>query len=281
VQLQPVYGDHPILAVDLPSTGPIHPVVAQRRRLQATLADLSEDEWAAPSRCEAWTVQDVITHLVSTNQFWGFSVAAGLGGEPTRFLATFDPVASPQQLVQDAGAMSPAETLAAFTESSEQFLTQVEALDEAGFAAVAEAPPGHVPIARLADHALWDSWIHERDILLPLGRVPVVEADEVRASLRYGATLGPAFAASQGTPTPGRVVVEASAPDERFTVDVVAGQAVVRPIADEDADAPVLRGDAVDLVEQLALRDVGRPTVAELAWLTGGLAVVFDQSVEA
>ena len=53
-----------------------------------------------PSRCEGWSVQDVIAHLVSANQFWAFSIGAALGGEPTRFLATFDPVASTVELVE-------------------------------------------------------------------------------------------------------------------------------------------------------------------------------------
>ena len=65
--------------------------VRQRQRLAATLESLSDDEWAAPSRCADWTVQDVATHLVTVNGFWRYSIASGLAGKPTRLLVDFDP----------------------------------------------------------------------------------------------------------------------------------------------------------------------------------------------
>ena len=34
-------------------------------------------------------------------------------------------------------------------------------------------------------HALWDAWIHERDVLLPLGVSPTEEPDEVAALLDW------------------------------------------------------------------------------------------------
>ena len=86
VLLTPRYGDHPVVSVELPMADP-HPLVGQRRRLESLLRELSDEQWQHPSRCEGWTVQDVITHLNSTNAFWGFSIAQGLAGEPTRFLA--------------------------------------------------------------------------------------------------------------------------------------------------------------------------------------------------
>ncbi|MGQ0466666.1 MAG: maleylpyruvate isomerase family mycothiol-dependent enzyme [Sporichthyaceae bacterium] len=36
---------------------------ADRTDIVALLRDLSEDEWARPSRCEGWTVQDVVSHM--------------------------------------------------------------------------------------------------------------------------------------------------------------------------------------------------------------------------
>ncbi|MGH9134102.1 MAG: hypothetical protein ACRDZZ_09210, partial [Ilumatobacteraceae bacterium] len=48
-------------------------------------------------------------------------------------------------------------------------------------------------IAHLVTTNQWDAWIHERDIVLPLGRTPVEEVDEITACLTYGASLrGPA-----------------------------------------------------------------------------------------
>ena len=82
--------------------------------------------------------------------------------------------------------------------STEALCRQFETLDDGGWSTLAEAPHGHVTISAMALHALWDSWVHERDILLPLGLAPEHHDDEVAASLRYAAALGPAFALSRG-----------------------------------------------------------------------------------
>src|SRR5262245_49648044 len=100
MQLTPRYGGEPVLCLDASIGDPAVPMLRQRARLASTLALLDESQWAAPSRCAGWSVQDVITHLVSTNQFWAFSIGAGLNGAPTEFLRTFDPVASQAELVE-------------------------------------------------------------------------------------------------------------------------------------------------------------------------------------
>ena len=90
----------------------------------------------------------------------------------------------------------------------------------------AEAPPGHLSVSVVAHHALWDSWVHERDILVPLGVVPAVEADEVAACLRYAAALAPAVALNGGAVAAGRLAITASDPDLDLLVEV--GDAVAR-----------------------------------------------------
>ena len=75
------------------------PVTRQRRRMEVLLGALDDDEWRSPTRCDGWTIQDVISHLVTVNAFWETSVRAGLAGEPTRVLATFDPAAHPPLMV--------------------------------------------------------------------------------------------------------------------------------------------------------------------------------------
>lgn len=279
MRLDPAYGPRPALVVDLPATSGPHPVIGQRRRLQAHLAGLSEDGWRHASRCDGWSAQDVLTHLTSTNQFWDLSVQQGLAGAPTRFLATFDPVASPAELVAERGQVPPAETLEAFAESNEALLATVEALGDADLAVTAEAPPGHLPIRHVLDHALWDAWVHERDILLPQGHAPVEDPDEVATCLRYAAALGRAVSLAAGV-GPGSAEVVASAPPARMVVDVDDDQVRVHdgPIPD---GAHRLEGPAVDLVEMLSRRDVGRPRPAAADWLSAGLAQVFDEDVPA
>jgi uncharacterized protein (TIGR03083 family) len=254
-----------------------HPVVRQRRRLVALLAELSEDEWQHPSRCEGWTVQDVATHLVSTNGFWALSIRAGLDGAPTRFLGAFDPVATPAQLVDEVQGTPVTDTLAQLDASTEALVAVIEELDEAGWATLAEAPPGHVPVRLVADHALWDSWVHERDIVLPLGRPAVVEPDEVLTCLRYGAALGSAFQVCAGAAAPSTVVLAVRDPEGCVVVSTAADG--VRSHDDATAaDAIRAEGDAVELLEMLSTRDVGRPVPPAVQHLTAGLSVVFDQA---
>jgi uncharacterized protein (TIGR03083 family) len=285
--LTPRYDQPSFLRFDVPMGDPAVPLLRQRRRLAALLAELDDEQWAAASRCEGWSVQDVIAHLTSTNQFWAYSIGAGLGGEPTRFLATFDPVTSPASFVENVRSQSPAEVLAAFVTTNEAIAGIVAGIDDDGWSIIGEAPPGHVPIRAIALHALWDAWIHERDVLLPLGLTPVEEPDEVAGCLIYCTALSPAFVVAGGTNREGAISVEATEPDVRFVVDV--GQSVVVRVIDADlpdTDVPDgsegslrLTGSAVELIEGLSFRTpLPCAVAAEHAWLLGGLAAVFDRN---
>lgn len=276
MQLTPRYGDRPILSVEVCDDGE-HPVMRQRRRLEGVLRELSEAEWHTESRCEGWSVQDVIIHLSSTNSFWAFSISAGLAGDPSTFLSTFDPVASPAELVERAQGTSVAHTLDEFTAGNDALSATLTGVDGPGWAIPAEAPPGHLPIRLVADHALWDAWIHERDVLLPLGRTQAVEADEVRRCLRYAVGLGRAFAVGRGDADPRSMVVEVADPHDRVVV-VTEGDHVRIHAGVAPTDAARIDGDAVALVELLSMRDPGIEPPAGLSWLTRGLAEVFDSA---
>lgn len=279
MQLTPRYGERPILVVEVSESGE-HPVMRQRRRLEAVLRELDPGEWRAPSRCEGWTVQDVVTHLSSTNAFWAFSISSGLAGEPTTFLSTFDPVASPAELVARAQGAPVSQTLDEFAAGNDSLAASLEAVDADGWSTLAEAPPGHLPMRLVADHALWDSWIHERDILVPLGRTPVVEPDEVRHCLRYAVGLGRAFVVSRGDTDARSMVVEVVDPDARLVV-VAEGDHVRVHAGEAPVDAGHVQGGAVAIVELLSMRDAGVPAPPGLDWLTLGLAEVFDTAASA
>lgn len=227
------------------------PVTRQRRRLEATLAGLADDAWRAPTRCDGWTVHDVVAHLTDVTAFWQASVLAGLAGTPTRMLAGFDPATTPELLAAQMRELAPGEVFERFQASNDAFLGTLAELDDRGWAMPAEAPPGHIPIRVLAHHALWDAWIHERDITLPLGLTPTCEADEVASSLRYATALSPAFLLTTGNDLTGSFAVETSDPALQFTLvidDSVAVRDAVTP------NAPRLRGDAVTLLEAMSLR---------------------------
>jgi uncharacterized protein (TIGR03083 family) len=275
VQLSPRYEGPVVLTMDRVVPDPALAVTRQRRRLEGLLADLSADDWAAPSRCEGWTVRDVVVHLVTVNQFWEASVRAGREGAPTRMLASFDPAAHPPMLVASVGDIGPDQVLEQFVASNDGFLGQLAELSGDDWDLLAESPAGHVAITHIADHGLWDAWIHERDIALPLGFVPDEEPDELHSALRYAAAIGPGLAAGRPGAFTGTLAVAASEPDIAFTVE--AGITVAIHEEPASADLPVLRGRAADLVDALSVRsDLPADAPDEWRHLVQGLVDAFS-----
>lgn len=245
--------------------------------MASTLAELNDAQWATPSRCEGWSVQDVISHLVTVNRFWAIAIAAARNGEPTRFLTDLDPVATPAELVDGARSLPWTKVLDGFVESNESMAESVAGLDNNGWAMLGEAPPGHVPLRGVAAHALWDAWIHERDIALPLGIAPDEEPDEIADSLRYAAALSPLFAVTAGAARPGSIVIEATDPDVRVVIDIVVDGVVVHD-GEPSTDPLHLTGPAVEMVEAISFRvPLRQPVPDEHRWLFDGLAQAFDR----
>jgi uncharacterized protein (TIGR03083 family) len=277
VKLTPRYDGPTILTFTEPAGDLSVPLLRQGRRFARVLEGLDAEQWAAPTRCDAWSVQDVVTHLATVDGYWALSAAAALRGEPTRFLEGFDPVTVPEQLVDARRSESPAEVLAAYRAGVEAFAEVVTGLDAEQWAMPAEAPPGHVPLHVMVRHALWDAWVHERDALLPLGIAPDVERDELQASLEYAAAIGPAFNIIVGSPRRGVLAVVGTDPDVVAVLDIGDDTVTVGggPVP---AGAVVLEGPSVALLEGLSLRaPFPRPLAERDAWMLTGLAVAFDQ----
>jgi uncharacterized protein (TIGR03083 family) len=279
VKLSPRYDGPAILSIDGRADDQGVALGRQRRRLEALLADLGDDKWRSASRCDAWTTQDVVAHLVGVNAFWQASVLAGLAGTPTRVLAAFDPAAHPPMMVEPMRSLAPHEVLDQFVASNEGFLGAVATLDVDGWSTLAESPAGHVSIRLLAQHALWDSWVHERDIAVPLGLTTPEEPDEIRSCLQYAAAVGPALAIGDTKAFSGELAVLATDPDVRFTLEV--GESVAVRHGSAPDHAPCLRGAAVELIEALSIRaPLPAGTPGEWRQLVSCLARMFDTGSE-
>jgi len=279
MQLSPRYDGPPVFSADGPVDDQREPLLRQRRRLQDALASLTDEQWRSPSRCAGWSAQDVVAHLIGTNSFWAMSIAAGLAGSPTRVLAAFDPATTPDQMVAPMRSMSPAETLQQFVETNAALFDVVASIDDAGWSTVAESPAGHVPMRMVASHALWDGWVHERDILVPLGLAHVEEPDELDSCLRYVAALAPVLAFQSDATRKGALVIEATEPDVTVVVEVDA--TVVIRGGPAPPGAVRLAGRAVDLVDMLSIRTpFDQPVPDDSRWLVEGLAAVFDANLE-
>lgn len=229
--------------------------VRQRQRQQATLSSLDDGEWGAQSRCGEWTVQDVVAHLDIVNQFFHGSIAAGLAGTPTRMLMGFDPKATPAAMVDDVRSASPDETLAGFVKSNETFCDLVAGLDDEQWSTITEAPAGLLAVSIAVHHALWDAWVHERDIALPLGRTPTEDPDEIKACLRFVAAFTPALALNMDMATPpATLVIDTTSPDFHLTIEATDRVTVHESPTATTSPRLELREPAVPLLEALSVR---------------------------
>lgn len=272
----PRYDGPPV--IDLSDLGfGVAPMIRQRARLTQELSDLSADDWAAASRCEGWSVQDVAEHLVGVNQFWLMSIRAGLRGEPTRLLVTFDPVAVPAAMVEAARGAPPEATLEKLAATNAELADLVGSASATDLDKPAEAPPGHLPITTVCAHALWDAWVHERDMLAPLRHEPPVEPDEVAMALAYVSALGPACYVNAGESRPASLAVKARDPAVELSVHV-SRDVLVRS-GTNGASAVAVEGSAAELVEMLSCRRP-QPEVDEThRWLVDGLSKLFNPAV--
>ena len=273
MQQTPRYGADPVIVLDGSPAAVLEPVARQRRRLAAVVASFTDEQWARPSRCAGWSNRDVISHLDTTNGFWVFSIASGLRGEPSQLLVGFDPAATPAQLVAASDGVPTGQVLEQFLASTDALLDVLTSLDDAGWSTLAETPAGHLSVSAVAHHALWDSWVHERDILLPLGDAPDEEADEIAASIRYVAALSPALALNSGAAERGAFAIHVTDPDLHVVVDV--GDEVLVRSGEADVEL-TLTGDAVGLLEALSVRaPLDQPVPPSASWMVSGLAEAF------
>jgi uncharacterized protein (TIGR03083 family) len=275
MKIRPRYGTDPLITYDGDPAAVASPAVTQRLRLARTLAGFGSREWEAPSRCAGWTNRDVVAHLASTNRFWVHSITQARRGTPSQVLAAFDPVATPAGLVAAAGNSPPAEVLDAYVKSTNALVDLLGSLTGGEWTMLGESPLGHVSVSAVVRHALWDAWVHERDITLGVGLVPAVEVDEVDAGLRCVAALGPAFGILLGDLGDQRLAATVTTRDPTigFTIKVDQG---VRVTADFAPAAPVaVHGCAVDVLEGLSLR-APIHLEPEWQWLTAGLTRSFE-----
>ena len=180
-------------------------------------------------------------------------------------------------MVDQTSALTRDELLAQFVSTNEAFLAVVSDLTDEGWSMSAESPAGHVPIQLLAQHALWDCWVHERDVAIPLGVDTVAEPDEVNSCLRYAAAVSPVLGIGLERVCQGVYAVEATDPHIRFVLDVAESVVLREGVA--PAGVPCLRGSAVTLIEALSLR-APMPSSAPAEWtqLLGGLQTAFDSA---
>jgi uncharacterized protein (TIGR03083 family) len=137
-------------------------VAAERRHLADHVADLTDEQWATPSLCAAWTVRDVIAHLTTTTRL----TVPMLLRAAVRARGNFDRMEVDLAAAR-AAAHTTAELVAQLRESADS----------------ARRFPGSGPMDPLMDLV-----VHAQDIARPLGRRYASPPEVVAACLAYVAS---------------------------------------------------------------------------------------------
>src|SRR5712692_2219711 len=161
----------------------------QRRQFVALLQGFGPDDWAAPTRCADWSAHDVVRHLCDCN-----AIAAGTDDRTLDITAGFDPRITPRGWLTASAGESPGATLGRLVATTDELLTLARdrLAQSSGFDV--RLPYGPMDWTVLMLHAFWDSWIHERDVLLARGAEHPTDDDATVYATAYGLFIAAAVA---------------------------------------------------------------------------------------
>lgn len=230
---------------------------SQRTRLHDWLADLPDDAWSGPTLCEGWDTTLLVRHLASATQFLAYTLLEASRGTATTLLEGMDTRTTVASAAELLGNRSPAEARAFLVEQDravDEALAALDAPGGAGLLATAEAPPGHVAAHVSLRHFLFDSWVHEYDLLVPRGDQPTVDPLETQVVVGY--LTGLAALATTAVVTPVALDLRITDPVMRIGVHDVEGIIVVSPGRAPEG-AAVLEGRAGDIMDRMTGRAAG------------------------
>jgi uncharacterized protein (TIGR03083 family) len=242
----------------------------QRSRFIATLRSFGPSEWAAASRCTLWSVHDIARHVADVAEL---NIGRLTRGSLDRFTrhGPFQHQATPLKWLEDTARQQPQETLEILTRRFDEeygcFARRIEESDQTFLPGIM-GRPNHWSVRSL--HVYWDAWMHERDIVIPLGIEVRSSADELRLMAAYTLQLAAQPAVIDGEHLRASVALHGG-PDVAYHIDgdpddisvtaaaslapeVVEGELgiVLDSLAGRDPQpAAVLTGPA-DIVEKLA-----------------------------
>ncbi len=194
---------------------------------------LPVQEWHRPTGCPGWSVQDHLSHLIG--------IERALSGEstPTSDDPLGDHVRTPfaeenERWIAVRRSSPGPDVLTEFVAVTQRRLATLRRLTEDEWARVGPTIVGEVALADFMKTRVFDSWVHEQDVRLALGRpggcgglASAIGVGQVEAAM--GFVVGKKAAAPEGSVV--RFSVTGPGRDaRRITLAVQAGRA--RPAAD-------------------------------------------------
>lgn len=171
---------------------------------------LDESQWVVQSLCPAWTVQGVLVHVTTIE-------AALVGWRP----GGDHPFAAMGAIAAELATLTPAELVSRYHATVATRLAELGEMSDDEFDAPSVTPVGNATYARFMAIRVFDTWVHERDISVPLGielahggGAAEMALDEVEGSIGYivgkkiGLTEGRSIAFEVTGATPRRIMVK-------------------------------------------------------------------------
>lgn len=225
----------------------------QRQRFIEILGGFGPDDWAAPTRCAEWSAHDIVRHLCDVTP----AIAASADDRTFDLSAGFDPRVTTNRWLTASEGESPSVTLSRLAARTDEMLSLARHRLAQGHSFDVRLPYGPMDWTVLTLHIFWDSWIHERDVLLARGDEHPTSGDATAYTTGYGMFLSAAVASSFGDQVCHRLTLGGDGGgvfdlDGRGTVTltVIRAKADGRPAA-EVADALAGRTPTADVLGDL------------------------------
>jgi uncharacterized protein (TIGR03083 family) len=167
----------------------------QRQRFVAVLEGFDPADWASPTRCTDWSSHDVVRHLCDNN-----NTAAAIQPDDRTLdiTAGYDPRITPRRWLAASAGESPDDTFGRFVATTEERFALDRARLAQGRRFDVRMPYGPMDWTVRVLHGFWDSWLHERDVLLARGIEHPTDGDATVYATAYGLFIAAALASLFG-----------------------------------------------------------------------------------
>jgi uncharacterized protein (TIGR03084 family) len=239
-------------------------LAAQQDDLSALVAPLDDAGWQTPSRCDGWSVADVVLHLAQTNEMAIASVQGRYAEVVEALTAGLGAASSVDEgaalMVANERGLPPAAVRDRWQQSADTLRRELDACDP-GRRVTWVA--GQMSARTLATTRLAETWIHTGDVAVPLGHDAAAD-DRLWHIARLAWRMLPYAFAQAGRELAGPVEFHLAAPNgdtwhfapDADPVTAIEGSAVeLCEVAGQRADAADtgLAGRGPDAAAVLAL----------------------------
>ena len=148
------------------------------------IASLDDEQWAVQSLCPDWTVGGIVAHLAAVEDM--------LAGEPASAFAESLPFEKVGAFMTEVAALDRDGMIERFNAILETRQAELNAMTDDDLAGPSMTPVGPGTYGRFMAVRVFDFWVHEQDMRMPLGLPghesgPAAEMsiDEIEMSLGY------------------------------------------------------------------------------------------------